>query len=86
MTVGGTVRGITRLFGGVPRRRDLGQRSMYGSLHFGSSILNANFHVVVRLHLPGHLQCMSIIFHWASNPRLMETSQRIETHRENKIY
>ncbi|GAB7325871.1 hypothetical protein MBLNU13_g09939t1 [Cladosporium sp. NU13] len=28
LTVGGTVRGITRLFGGVPRRRDLGQRSI----------------------------------------------------------
>lgn len=27
-TVGGTVRGITRLFGGMPRKRDPGQRSM----------------------------------------------------------
>jgi hypothetical protein len=33
MTVGGTVRGITRLFGGAPRKRDPGQqRSLYGTL------------------------------------------------------
>jgi hypothetical protein len=57
MTVGGTVRGITRLFGGVPRRRDLGQRSMYGNLHFDTSILDANITVVVRLRPPGRLQC-----------------------------
>lgn len=42
ITVGGTVRGITRLFGGVPRRRDLGQRSMYGDSQFGMSMIHAN--------------------------------------------
>jgi hypothetical protein len=31
MTMGGTVRGITRLFGGAPRKRDPGQRSLYGT-------------------------------------------------------
>lgn len=65
MTVGGTVRGITRLFGGVPRRRDLGQRSRYGNLHFGVLIFVADNAVVVRLHLHGRLQCMSITFDWA---------------------
>ena len=72
ITVGGTVRGITRLFGGVPRRRDLGQRSMYGDSQFGMSMIHANFNVIVRLHLPGHLQCMFIILRWMLNSRLMK--------------
>lgn len=75
ITVGGTVRGITRLFGGVPRRRDLGQRSMYGDSQLGMSIFNANFNVVVRLRLPGRLQCMFRIlrsdFRFATNEEFL---------------
>ena len=66
MTVGGTVRGLTRLFGGVPRKRDAGQRSMYGKLHFDISLLDANITVVVRLRPPGRPQCMFTILHQTS--------------------
>ncbi|KAM0717347.1 hypothetical protein Q7P37_007199 [Cladosporium fusiforme] len=37
-TVGGTVRGLTRLFGGVPRKRDPGQRSITPSSSRSASI------------------------------------------------
>ena len=62
MTVGGTVRGITRLFGGVPRKRDPGQRSMYENLSTDVSTADANITTVVRLRLHGRLQCMCIAF------------------------
>lgn len=80
MTVGGTVRGITRLFGGVPRRRDPGQRSMYEKMDFNMSTLQANIAIVVRLHLPGRHRCMFKTLSWASNPILITRFQRIETH------
>lgn len=62
MTVGGTVRGITRLFGGVPRKRDPGQRSMYENLSIVVLTADANITTVVRLRLRGRLQCMCIAF------------------------
>jgi hypothetical protein len=80
MTVGGTVRGITRLFGGVPRRRDPGQRSMYDYLHFDISILDANSTDVVRPRPPGRLQCMFTKLPLTSELRLTTRSQSIETH------
>lgn len=56
--MGGTVRGITRLFGGVPKRRDLGQRSMYvkNGQSPGSS---ANIVTTAHPRLLGLPRCMS---------------------------
>jgi hypothetical protein len=71
MTVGGTVRGLTRLFGGVPRKRDAGQRSMYGNSHYDMSLLDANITVIVRPRPPDRLQCMFTMFHWTPDPRLI---------------
>lgn len=56
--MGGTVRGITRLFGGVPKRRDPGQRSMY--VHNAEPLdPDANILIPARHHLLDLHRCMS---------------------------
>lgn len=55
--MGGTVRGITRLFGGVPRRRDPGQRSMYVD-NIRSLDTSADIVTLVRPHHLGLPRCM----------------------------
>jgi hypothetical protein len=61
MTVGGTVRGITRLFGGVPRKRDTGQR-LYEHIPPQLSTPNADTQSIARRHPLDLSQCAYISF------------------------